>query len=813
MNPDGKTWYAYPQALAQPHEIRMEFHMGRIFLMFFLFCSSVYAQQPAQSHYIWMSGTLHLHGAVYIEDTDEMFITDTELDQLQRYDNFSSASPNSSISYAAYMTPTGSGSLQGIAYDPENDLLYYIRGSDLYWTNRSFSSHGSQSLGYNASDLTYRDEHLYIVTDNSSTIRVLDTATLTQQSTMSAPISSSWPSIAYDEHQDVFWFSAWGTGTASSWYSIDATTGSTTTYSSIGSSHWGHGMDYNDGYVYLSLETSTPDGLLVVSIDCDDDGDGYCNAEDNCPSTSNSSQSDADGDGDGDDCDSCTDVDNDGYGDTSYSANTCSADCDDNNSSINPDADEYCDSVDNDCDGSIDENDALDASTWYADSDSDGFGNSTSTQPACNQPTGYVADASDCDDTDASTYPGADEYCDGHDDNCDGTIDEDTALDASTWYADSDSDGYGDSAVSDIECSAPTGYVADATDCDDADANTYPGADEYCDGHDDNCDGTIDEDTAIDASTWYADSDGDGEGDANVSELECYQPSGYVSSDTDCDDSTIVLNTADADADGYTSCDSDCNDTNGSINVDAEEIWYDGIDQNCDGWSDFDQDGDGFDHVDWQGDDCDDEDPDINVDAEEIWYDGVDQDCDNLSDFDADQDGQDSQSYGGEDCDDADPTTYKGAPDSPYDGVITDCDNANDYDADGDGVLSEEYGGQDCDDANSDINPDAEEVWYDGIDQDCDGNDDDQDEDGFAMSEDCDDEDADSYPDNGLLDADCNPIESSDTGDTGLSGGETDKEGGCFSSTTGGQPVGTWATLLAGLLFFRRRRTHSARRM
>jgi MYXO-CTERM domain-containing protein len=195
------------------------------------------------------------------------------------------------------------------------------------------------------------------------------------------------------------------------------------------------------------------------------------------------------------------------------------------------------------------------------------------------------------------------------------------------------------------------------------------------------------------------------------------------------------------------------------------------------------------------------------VDADEIWYDGVDQDCDTLSDYDADYDGQDSESYGGEDCDDADPDTYTGAPDTPYDGIITDCANADDYDADGDGDASIDYGGTDCDDANSDVYPGAEEIWYDGIDQDCDGNDDDQDEDGYALEDDCDDEDADSYPDNGVLDADCNPIEE---GDTGGDGG-TDKAGGCFllgtisSSTTGSQPVGPWALLLAGLLFFRRR--------
>ena len=73
----------------------------------------------------------------------------------------------------------------------------------------------------------------------------------------------------------------------------------------------------------------------------------------------------------------------------------------------------------------------------------------------------------DCDDDDPSVYPSATEYCDGVDNDCDGTVDEDDAVDAVTWYQDADSDGYGNASVSDIDCYQPSGYVADATDCDD----------------------------------------------------------------------------------------------------------------------------------------------------------------------------------------------------------------------------------------------------------------------------------------------------------------------------------------------------------
>ena len=557
-----------------------------------------------------------------------------------------------------------------------------------------------------------------------------------------------------------------------------------------------------------------PTGYVSDNTDCDDSdantnpaADEYCGGGDE----------DCDGTVDEDSAvDAFTwyaDSDADSYGDASVSDVDCvqpvgyvsdSSDCDDTDANTNPGASEYCDGHDDDCDGFTDEDSAVDAMTWYRDADMDGYGNASVTDVECYRPTGYVADSSDCDDTDSATYPGSIEYCGGGDEDCDGTVDEDDAADASTWYADSDGDGFGNASVTDVECVAPMGYVADSTDCDDTSSTTYPGADEYCDGHDDDCDGITDEDDSMDAITWYVDSDGDGEGDPTVSADSCYGATGYVQNNTDCDDSDVSLNTSDGDGDGYTSCESDCNDTDNAINIDATEIWYDGVDQNCDGWSDYDQDGDGFDSIDYNGDDCDDEDDTINLDATEIWYDGVDQDCDTLSDYDADYDGQDSESYGGEDCDDADPDTYAGAPDTPYDGIITDCLNANDYDADGDGVLAEEYGGTDCDDANSEVNPGAEEIWYDGIDQDCDGNDDDQDGDGVPMSEDCDDEDETVFEDCDTGAGSDTGVTGGDTGDTGISGSGKD-DGACACSSTSRSTSAPWLLGLLGLALFRRR--------
>jgi len=272
-----------------------------------------------------------------------------------------------------------------------------------------------------------------------------------------------------------------------------------------------------------------------TAIDPDSDGDGINDSEDNCDDVVNEDQADLDEDLIGDACD--PDVDGDNYdGDVD--------DCDDTNPNINPAIDELCaDSIDNDCDGEVDEDDAADAGLWYPDADADGYGDMSAGVTACDTPADHISDGTDCDDSADTVNPAADEVCDTLDNNCDGQVDEEGAIDGSLWYADTDGDLYGDSNNTVLACEQPEGYTNNPADCDDNNPDLTNGL------------------------LWYPDADSDGYGDPQgASTFDCVGPSGTVADSTDC------------------------NDADGNISPGAAEL-CDGVDNDCDGQincSDFD---------------------------------------------------------------------------------------------------------------------------------------------------------------------------------------------------------------------------------
>ncbi|HNE46593.1 MAG TPA: MopE-related protein [Chitinophagales bacterium] len=234
----------------------------------------------------------------------------------------------------------------------------------------------------------------------------------------------------------------------------------------------------------------------------------------------------------------------------------------------------------------------------------------------------------------------------------------------SVWYADADSDLFGDAFSTTTTCDgfAPSGYVGNNLDCNDADAAVNPSAIEVCNGYDDECDGLTDDadPDVIGFSVWFADADGDTYGNAAIIAEACAAPVGYTADPSDCDD------------------------TNSAINPGATEICNGGIDDNCDGLAD-DADpgvvGAPSWYVDADGDTWGDAATAVSACIAPGGYIADGSDCDDTQILytDADGDGHGTATpapcgaTNTDDCDDSQSTVYPGAPEL-CDGLDNDCD-------------------------------------------------------------------------------------------------------------------------------------------
>ena len=331
---------------------------------------------------------------------------------------------------------------------------------------------------------------------------------------------------------------------------------------------------------------------------------------------------------------------------------------------------EACDGLDNDCDGAVDEVGAAGCSVYYPDSDNDGAGGSEETC-LCTPTQGMVPTSLDCNDSDASVFPGAMELCDNKDNNCNGVLDETCDL-----------DGDGFCGIAPLVFGPEAVCKSETVDCNDGDFAVNPGAQELCDGKDTDCDGEADE---------GCDEDGDG----FCSQVPIAFGAGKV-----CQDFRL-----------------DCDDGDDAVHPDAFEA-CNGKDDNCILGEDegCDDDGDGF---------CEGDIPEALEYCYQSGFGQFSSECDLV---------QASCPNGFEDCDDLDDETNPGGLEA-CNGFDDDCDGAIDegFDQDGDGYCSAGAvvesgcavcapGAVDCNDWLAMLHPgavDAPDIL--GVDSNCDG--------------------------------------------------------------------------------------------
>ena len=419
----------------------------------------------------------------------------------------------------------------------------------------------------------------------------------------------------------------------------------------------------------------------------------------------------------------CTDYyldeDSDGYG-TGDALCECEApgepfdatqdgDCDDEDFHINPDGEEECNEGDDDCDGEIDEEDAIGCMPLFIDGDQDSFGSGDS-KCLCGPDGEYDAYwAGDCDDGNEDVNPEMSEICDDLDNDCNEAVDDGFYLPGCNYYfLDLDDDGYG-ALGSEPEClCAPMGIIRaeEAGDCLDNNFAVNPGVTEVCgDGIDNNCNELQNEIDAQGCQEFYHDGDHDGYG---------------------TEDSLCICEASQQFIPYIAEESGDCADMNQAVNPGADEMCWDQLDNDCSGAQDdnaidcmtfyLDEDEDYFgtddsvcvcsemgegDYTAWDNGDCDDGNQEVNPEMWEICDNELDDDCSGAQDdgeeasgcqyflLDLDGDGWGPNDEMGCFC----------SPQAPYTGTDV----------------------GDCNDDDADINPDMPEVCFDGVDNDCNG--------------------------------------------------------------------------------------------